>query len=210
MPRVSREHEERRRQEILRAALRCFARDGYHGTTMDDVVAEVGLSKGAVYQYFDGKEALFRALRRLQLEELRLRLERTFSGEGSVSQRLERGASVYLGSFNGEHSDLARVVLEFWSETSRRADLQREHQNVYATWRAFLSQVISEGIRTGEFRADLDPDALASAVLAISDGLTLHWAVGRVDPEKIFSAFLSGILRGVVVGSGASPEKQNA
>src|SRR6266487_3150121 len=62
MPKLAVEAREARRQHILRAALRCFARRGYHTTTIDDIAAEAGVSKGAPYVYFQSKEALFRAL----------------------------------------------------------------------------------------------------------------------------------------------------
>lgn len=199
MPKVSQDHRERRRREILDAALKCFARHGYHQTTMDAIVAESGLSKGAIYQYFEGKEDVFRALRRLQLEELRQRLERAFTGGGGMRERLERGAKEFLSTLKAEYGDLGRVELEFWSEAPRRPDLRNDYREVYVTWQAFLSQVISEGVRTGEFRSDLDPNALASVILAICDGLTLHWVIHRdvVDPEEVSSAFLSGLFQGV-------------
>src|SRR5262249_32260773 len=126
MPKVSREHEQRRRNEILRTALKCFARRGYHETTMDDVVGEAGLSKGALYQYFKGKEDLFRGLRRVQLEELQRRLENAFTGVEGVKDKLERGARVFVSTLRSEYGDLARIELEFWSEAPRRSDLRRE------------------------------------------------------------------------------------
>ena len=58
MPRVTADHLESRRQEIVRAALRCFAREGFHATSVRDVVRESGLSAGAVYSYFPSKAEL--------------------------------------------------------------------------------------------------------------------------------------------------------
>ena len=62
MPRVSEEHLERRRQQIVDAAQRCFARRGFHQSSMQDVFAESGLSAGAVYRYFKSKDELVAAL----------------------------------------------------------------------------------------------------------------------------------------------------
>jgi AcrR family transcriptional regulator len=58
MPKVTQEHVEARRRQILSAALRCFARDGFHRTTMQDIFREADLSPGAVYSYFKGKDEL--------------------------------------------------------------------------------------------------------------------------------------------------------
>src|SRR6516164_8107393 len=62
MPKIAEEARAARRDQIIAAALACFARTGYHATTMADVAAQAGVSKGTPYLYFDSKEALFLAL----------------------------------------------------------------------------------------------------------------------------------------------------
>ena len=62
MPKTSAEAKEARRTQILDAAVRCFARTGYYATTIEDVVRETGLSRGALYLYLPSKEALYLAI----------------------------------------------------------------------------------------------------------------------------------------------------
>ena len=62
MPKVTEEHVQARRRQILTAALRCFARQGFHRTTMQDIFREAELSPGAVYSYFKGKDELIVAI----------------------------------------------------------------------------------------------------------------------------------------------------
>jgi len=62
MPRVTEEHLAARRRQILDAAVTCFARQGLHRTTMQDIFREAELSPGAVYRYFPSKEAILRAI----------------------------------------------------------------------------------------------------------------------------------------------------
>src|SRR5258708_38222076 len=62
MPRLLETTRAARREQILLAAQACFARRGYHVTTMEEIAAEAGSAKGAAYSYFDGKEAIFLAL----------------------------------------------------------------------------------------------------------------------------------------------------
>ena len=62
MPRVSQAHLDARRRQILDAARRCFLRNGFHATSMQDVLAEAGLSAGAVYRYFRGKDEIIAAI----------------------------------------------------------------------------------------------------------------------------------------------------
>src|SRR6516225_8456768 len=62
MPKIAEEARAARREQIIAAGLACFAQSGYHATTMADVAAQAGVSKGTPYLYFDSKEALFLAL----------------------------------------------------------------------------------------------------------------------------------------------------
>ena len=61
MPKVTEAHLEARRSQILDAAWTCFARKGYHQATMQDICQESGLSPGAIYRYFESKEAILKA-----------------------------------------------------------------------------------------------------------------------------------------------------
>jgi AcrR family transcriptional regulator len=70
MPKVSQEYLDARRAEILSGARRCFVRNGFHATTMQDVLTETGLSMGAVYRYFAGKQDLIVAIAEENLGEV--------------------------------------------------------------------------------------------------------------------------------------------
>lgn len=70
MARVSQEHLDARRRQILDGAALCFARNGFHATSMQDVLKEVDLSAGAVYRYFSGKEELIAAIVTEVLQEV--------------------------------------------------------------------------------------------------------------------------------------------
>jgi len=61
MPRLSEQTREKRRQHILTSAWRCFSRDGFHATSIEDVIAATGMSSSAVYRYFRSKEEIIRA-----------------------------------------------------------------------------------------------------------------------------------------------------
>src|SRR5947199_7682663 len=62
MPKVSEEHLDRRRRQVVDAAVACFAREGFHRATMHDICREAGLSPGAVYRYFSGKQEIIEAI----------------------------------------------------------------------------------------------------------------------------------------------------
>ena len=62
MPKVTQQYRDARRDQILGAARRCFLRDGFHSTSMQDLFAEAGLSAGAVYRYFASKDEVIVAI----------------------------------------------------------------------------------------------------------------------------------------------------
>src|SRR5205085_622478 len=91
MPKISLEHEQMRRGQILAAASRCFNLRGYRATSMEDVAREATLSIGALYTYFASKEDLFGALAEARFEIMKAQLTGLVTGEGSAMGRLLRG-----------------------------------------------------------------------------------------------------------------------
>ena len=69
------DHSEERRRQILRAAMICFARRGFHPTTMNDISAEAQISVGLIYRYFDSKDAVITFMAREHLEDMKQILE---------------------------------------------------------------------------------------------------------------------------------------
>src|SRR5258708_5667241 len=89
MPKTSAAAKDARRTQILSAAVRCFARKGYYATTIEDLVRETGLSRGALYLYYPSKEAIYLAISqqwRCELEEA-LRARRSPERSGSAILR---------------------------------------------------------------------------------------------------------------------------
>src|SRR5580693_5613453 len=70
MPRVTQQHRDERREQILAAARRCFLRSGFHGTSMQDLFAEANLSSGAVYGYFPSKDDVIVAIAEENMREI--------------------------------------------------------------------------------------------------------------------------------------------
>jgi len=99
MPKVSNEHKQRRREEILEAAQRVFARHGYEGATVRRLEEETGLSRGAIFSYFENKDALFVAV----VAE---------SSDRLVGIWLERGFRALLDALANEDPDWLSVQFE--------------------------------------------------------------------------------------------------
>src|SRR5215212_3411144 len=96
MPKISAAHEQQRRDQILTAAMACFARQGYHATSMDDVVRESGLSVGAIYSYFPSKEDLFLSLSEYRAEQTLAYLNDLFRRPGPMADKFGQAVDYFF------------------------------------------------------------------------------------------------------------------
>jgi TetR/AcrR family transcriptional repressor of uid operon len=199
MPRVDLAYTARRRTEIMEAAQRCFARLGFHKTTLQDVFRESGLSAGAVYNYFKSKEALIAAI-----AEERHAAEQTFldppKGESAIAQ-LRRAARAFFVELDTPEGQRQRRVGVFsWSEALLNDEVRASVLEGLNGPRTQLAQLIRQGQLEKTLRADLDADATARAMIALFHGFILQklWdptvSVERYLEalEPLFSALLDG------------------
>jgi AcrR family transcriptional regulator len=175
MPRVSAEYLEERRAEILAAASRCFARDGFHQATMQDVVKESGLSPGAIYRYFDGKEALVIAL----AEERHARERSLLDGQRSASEPLASALDRLVDGFflplmrNGEREE-RRLGVQLWAEALRDPGVRKVVRKGVDEPRKRLVEILAAAKRRGEIARSVDEEAVARAFIALFQGFVLQ------------------------------------
>lgn len=184
MPRVSDQHLADRRRQILDAGRICFTRNGFHATTMHDVIAEAGLSVGAVYRYFKSKEELVAAIAEQVVDEITARVGEVVAQEPPppLDQILERVVAVMEPQLGPEGT--FRVALQLWSEALRNPALGELVTTLYTRLRA---QFIAYAQR---MHPDADPVAVASVMVSIVQGFALQRVLtGQPD----ISVYLAGI-----------------
>lgn len=157
--------EERRTEEILRAAFGVFSIKGYHNATVDDIAQEAGISKGTCYQYFNGKEDIFIATMERTLE--------TLLAEAEAAAGETRDALTRLGieglTFISKYSDLQFMFMGMISEAlGGNERLKKKASEAFGKVAEFLSRDIEQGIAEGAFRP-VDPNAVAYALLGIAE-----------------------------------------
>jgi AcrR family transcriptional regulator len=174
MPRVQAEHKDRRRRQFIDAAWRCAAQNGYRDLTVDDVCAEAQLSKGAFYGYFQQKRDLLLALLEDDAEQLEDILGRLGSSPLTNVERL-RG---YTQSALERAGEVARVQVsaDLWTSMQSETDIALRFSNTVQRRRERLRGWIEAAIADGEI-VEIRANALASIVLALSDGLMLHASI---------------------------------
>ena len=175
MARRIKEEAEQTRARILASALDLFSTKGYSRTTLTDVAARLGMTKGAVYWHFASKEALLLALVDemqekfgRQIDRLMPKDELTFT---AVADMMTRNAGEILEDAKGRAFFLLMNEQVQWTSASmekiRTELLQNER---FGPWHAFKNAVAND-IRKGRVRAEINPDRVAHACLALWSGL---------------------------------------
>lgn len=190
MPRVSADHLAARRQQVLDAALRCFARQGFHATSVRDVVRESGLSAGAVYSYFPSKDELVAGAVAPMLEAMARALDDVVHDPAPapaevVAGLLRRVVPVAVG---GE-VDMTRVAVTAWGEALRDDVVRGLADRTYGRIRGRLVEAVAAWRDAGNLPAGTDPEPLAQVLFSTVAGFVLQHALfADVDVEPYAEA----------------------
>lgn len=160
MPRRS---AEARRQEIVRAALTLFHRDGFDAVRVEDILAEVSLSKGGFYHHFKSREEILRQIVATESAELSESLNYSLINKDPAAALIELFArgSVQMTADSGVLATLA-------SFASRCVYLDELETQLAKHIKPYLVEVIDQGANSGVFR-QVDSSATAEMVLAVND-----------------------------------------
>lgn len=193
-------------QALLDAAFLVFAERGYRATRLEEVAEAAGMTKGAIYYHFEGKEDLLR--RALQDRH------RTIFEHIETAMSKERAPAAVKIRF------LMRKVWRHWMEPGwghvvrlMVGEVSVELPALFRTWAtegpirgwSLLRELIESGIRSGEFRSDVDPDVAARVFfsgLMLQASLHVHLGLGEIepcDPDRIFDSSLDLFLHGLAV-----------
>lgn len=167
-PRVAPE----RRAAIVRATIRCLARDGYSGLTMKRIAAEAGVSPGILHYYFRDKRAILGRAAATVMADLDRRVATEARGARDARGRLRALLRACL-EVATESRDFWTVLIELWGEALHDRELARVNRRAYARARRFLAVSVGRGAAAGAFRR-VAPDEAAAVILALVDGLSLQ------------------------------------
>jgi AcrR family transcriptional regulator len=182
MPKVTEEHVQARRRQILSAALRCFARQGFHRTTMQDIFREADLSPGAVYSYFNGKDELIGAM----IGELMSFLAETATlfGEPLPEGRLRRPGEALAEVIERFHDfelgtveERARIFPHLVGEQQRDPQLNAAVRAGIERLRAGFETLARAAQERGELDPALDPEPFSRLPVSLLQGLFIQLAV---------------------------------
>ncbi|MGW8566229.1 TetR/AcrR family transcriptional regulator [Isoptericola sp. NPDC055881] len=186
MPRVTEAHRDARRAQIRAAALRAFTAKGYQRASISDVVAESGLSAGAIYGHYEGKRALFAAVAEEVLSRRGTELEA--AARDGVPPSPVEVLTLLMGGMTRDIQD-NRVIVQLWAESTVDEMIHDVVQEVVSAIQGVLHGALRAWYAT---RPDLcagDPDAAAELLLPVMLGLAQGYLVQRAmlddfDPDR--------------------------
>jgi AcrR family transcriptional regulator len=174
MPRVKPEHKAARRAQIVRAARTCFARSGYHKTTLQDVFAEAGLSAGCVYNYFQSKEELMLAIAEERHDDERRWIASASEAADPIAG-LRQVAKTFVHEYlTKEGLDKRRIASQTWSEAQINPAILSSVREGLDGPTAQLAQLIRRAQAGKRLTSELDADSIAHTISALFHGSVLQ------------------------------------
>jgi TetR/AcrR family transcriptional repressor of uid operon len=178
---LNQDNHQERRTRILEAAQACFVRSGFHRTTMQDVAAEVGMSPGNLYRYFPSKDAIAVGL----AERDRARISAEFAELMDADDLVASFAALGRKHFADEPRARAVLSLEIWAEATRNPTFAGVIDAFESDMIGRMAELFRRARERGTIAADVDPEALATVVSTLGDGLFVRRAVAPdFDPER--------------------------
>ncbi|CAN5326320.1 fatty acid metabolism transcriptional regulator FadR [soil metagenome] len=167
-----------KRERILDAAVRVFAKNGFYATRVSDVAKAAGVADGTIYLYFDSKEALLVSLFEDRVEKLIAYTGSELPKLATARERFRRLVELQLGLLEGER-ELAEVITVILRQSTKL--LKEFAAPKFGAYLDLIAKVVEAGQASGEFRQDISPLLVARATFGALDGIALTWALGKAE-----------------------------
>lgn len=186
MPKVSQEHLQRRRAQITEAATQCFARQGFHATSMQDIFRASGLSAGAVYRYFPSKASLVQAIATEAITEALGPVDQAITDAaatgGSPMTIAELITSLVARLAEPPLARTRPVATQIWAEAIRDPELAAIARDQLAHITTRLERLLASRAQ----RTQAETAALARLILATIQGYIVQFGIfGDVPPQEV-------------------------
>ena len=203
LPKVSEEHKEQRKHQILTASMGVFKRKGYEKATLKDIVEEAGMSRGWIYLYFTDKIEIFEAL----LLSLDVQLDELFSSQKleymSVVSILREFFENYKSVFATIDESIYPAIYEFWISSWREPRAKKFFLKRYDKVVTLLSDLLIAGIENGEFKPLLPVEDVVKIMMSNIDGILIHclaFGAEKIDADHQIDSLLHRIEKLLNIG----------
>jgi TetR/AcrR family transcriptional regulator, fatty acid metabolism regulator protein len=170
---------EDKRRQLLEAAVRVFARKGFHASRVGDIAEEAGVAHGLLYHYFRSKDEVLEEVFHENWSVLLARIASVEATDEPAADQLRHIAAIVLRTWL-HLPDVVRVVVREFGRSPEVAErIGVLAQPIYA-----IERVIARGVERGEFRSDIDPAFAATVVYGSIDELLTAWVLGRLPGNE--------------------------
>jgi len=170
---------EDKRRQLLDAAVRVFARKGFHASRVGDIAEEAGAAHGLLYHYFNSKDEVLEAVFHENWSLLQQRIASVEETDEPATDQLRHITAIVLRTWLHLPDVVTVVVREFGRSpelAERIGDLAQPIE--------VIERTIERGIARGEFRSDTDPRIAATAVYGSIDEVLTGWVLGRLPSRE--------------------------
>lgn len=195
---------EDKRGLILQAAVRVFARKGFHGCRVGDIAEEAGVAHGLLYHYFRSKDEVLECVFKETWADILAAARMVEETDEPARERLSGIAKILLRAWRRD-PDLVRVVIR---EVVRSPELQRRISEIHAAFAA-IERIIVRGQEEGEFRRDVDPRLASFVFYGALEEILTGWVLGTLDDGDEQIARAEQTVVEIVCG-GLAPDRQAA
>ncbi len=197
MPRVTEEYRAAKRGEILAAAAELFAANGFHATSMADIISASGMSAGAVYRYFRSKDELIWGVAETVLQTADEVFTRMLEG-GATPSPAEAITTVVEGVVRSSQvgAPVRRIALQVWAEAGRNPEVGDRVDTTYARLRGHHAEVARRWQAAGNLSPDVDPEDVGAAMLGLVQGYVLQSLLVSDTTQSAYLAGMNALLDG--------------
>lgn len=191
MPKISEQHRQKQAEKILVAAETCFARGGFHATSMEQIIAAAGMSSSTVYRYFSGKTEIIQEVSRRRVGPAIHQLQEIVDKDELPPPDQALSTVLYTLSQDAETTgddsvyDKALLSVNAWAETARDSELAETIQSNLDEVQRTLALLVTRWQSSGQILKSLDAEGIAA--------LLLNFTLGKVAQTAIFGKATLGI-----------------
>jgi TetR/AcrR family transcriptional regulator, transcriptional repressor of aconitase len=190
VPKVTEEYLSARRGQIMQAAIECFSREGFHRTTMQDIIGEAGLSVGSIYRYFASKEEIVAAIAKKHHAPEAAVLDGA-AADMDLSGLLTRLAEVSISRLTDPAEQRwRRVTIQLWAEALRDPEIMAVVRSGLDRPIEQLTELFRRAKDAGQLTSPIDPVGAAHVCASLFQGLVLQQAW---NPDLDVEVYLNAV-----------------
>jgi len=171
--------QDERRRQILQAAVRAFARKGYHACRVSDIAKEAGVAYGLVYHYYRSKETLLESIFKETWGAMLATIRSVEQLDEPAREQVRKVTEIVLRTWKRD-PELVRVLVR---EVTRSSQVQEETDEIDLAYQA-LQRIVEQGQQTGEFRNDVDARLTATIWYGALEEILTGWAFGQLPDRE--------------------------